>query len=435
MMKELVNNSPRICIVGAGPCGITTAKNLLEQGLTNFVVFEKNYRLGGNWVFDETNNHASVYETTHVISSKRLSEFEDFPMPEDYPDYPSHRQVLDYFESYAAHFKINSFIQLNTSVTKITPIQKTKWQVIFHDEEGEHEAIFDYVLIANGHHWDPLLPEISGQFNGKILHSHQYKRATPFKDQRVLVVGGGNSACDIAVEIARVSPKTCISMRHGQHIFPKFILGKPADVAFSRVNWMPYGPKQLFAALMIRILQGRYTKYQLEKPNCKPQAIHPTINSELLYFIRHGKISPYRGIERVDGNTVYFVDGKQADFDVIIFATGYKINFPFFDKQDIDFTGLLQVPLYRKMMHPDFKHLYFIGLFQPQGCIWPLADFQAKIAAKIIAGRLQRPTNLEHKIKKEIKHSRARFEENLRHALEVDYPTFRRQLLCELNEN
>lgn len=426
------NDSPKICIIGAGPCGITTAKNLLQQGLTNFVVFEKNNCLGGNWVFDESNNHASVYETTHIISSKRLSQFEDFPMPAEYPDYPSHRQILCYFEDYAEHFKINQFIQFNTNVKKITPVHATKWQVIFQNDSGEHEDFFDYVLVANGHHWDPLLPEIKGQFAGQILHSHQYKKAAQFKGQRVLVVGGGNSACDIAVEIARLSPQICISMRRGQHIFPKFVFGKPIDVMFSLVNWMPYWPKQLLAAWVIRILQGRYPKYKLEKPACKPQEIHPTINSELLYFIRHGKIFPRRGIERVAGNTVYFVDGQQDDFDVIIFATGYKISFPFFDKQLIDFSQSFHVPLYRKMMHPDFSHLYFIGLFQPQGCIWPLADYQAKIAAKIIAGHLKRPGNLTRKIEREIKHSRARYQENLRHALEVDYPAFRRQLLREL---
>lgn len=433
-MKISLENSPKICVIGAGPCGITTAKNLLQQGLTDFTVFEKNHRLGGNWVFDETNEHSSVYETTHIISSKRLSQFEDYPMPFEYSDYPSHSQILRYFEDYAEHFGVNDYIQFNTCVERVIPLSENEWLVSYKNEKGIHEEIFNYVLVANGHHWDPIMPTVCGEFSGEILHSHQYKCSAPFKGKRVLVVGGGNSACDIAVEISRHSPKTCISLRRGQHIFPKFVFGKPTDIMFSFVNWMPYWPKQLLAAAIIRIIQGRYPKYHLEKPKCKPQEIHPTINSELLYYIRHGKIQPRRAIDRFDGNTVHFVDGRQDEFDVIIFATGYQISFPFFDKQLLDFSTLVNVPLYRKMMHADFKNLYFIGLFQPQGCIWPLADYQAKIAAKIIAGHLERPKHLPEKINKEIKKSRARFKANIRHALEVDYPSFRRQLLQELKK-
>lgn len=434
-MNKSFNLSPRICIIGAGPSGLTTAKNLEQQGLTNFVVFEKNANLGGNWIFDENNAHSSVYETTHIISSKRLSQYEDFPMPADYPDYPSHVQILAYFDSYAEHFGIKKYIQFNTSVEQLTPLDNEKWQLIYRDEQGQHEAIFDYVFVANGHHWDPYVPDYAGEFRGTLLHAHQYKKAAPFKDKRVLVVGGGNSACDIAVEIARISTKTCISMRRGQHIFPKFIFGKPTDVLFSIIKGLPRWLKQILVSFVIRILQGRYAKYHLKKPDCKPLEIHPTINSELLYFIRHGKILPQRGIDRFEGNTVHFIDGRQEEFDVVIFATGYKISFPFFAKDLIDFSNLTSIPLYRKMMHPEFSSLYFIGLFQPQGCIWPLADYQAKIAAQIISGSLKRPANLTNKIRKEMKKARSRFKETIRHALEVDYQGFRRQLIKELSKS
>lgn len=433
-MNKSSNEAPRVCIIGAGPSGITAAKNLIQQGLTNFTVFEKNSRLGGNWVFDEDNEHSSVYETTHIISSNFLSVYEDFPMPFEYPVYPSHVLMLNYFEDYAQHFGVNKYIQFNTCVESVIPIENNQWRVIYRDEDGVHETIYQYVLVANGHHWDPSMPTYPGEFSGELMHSHRYKKAAPFKNKRVLVVGGGNSACDIAVEISHISPKTCISMRHGQHIFPKFIFGKPTDIIFSKMKWLPFWLKQFLVAAVIRLVQGRYGKYLLLKPDCKPLEIHPTINSQLLYFIRHGKVFPYFGIDRFEDNTVHFVDGRKDDFDVIIFATGYKINFPFLDKKLIDFSGLTSVPLYRKMMHPDFESLYFIGLFQPRGCIWPLADYQAKIAAKIIAGRLKRPDNLPDKIRKEIKKARSHFKETPRHALEVDYQTFRQQLLNELKK-
>ena len=428
------DTNPKICIIGAGPCGITAAKNLLQQGLTNFIVFEKNGQLGGNWIYDEQGEHSSVYETTHIISSKKMSEYEDFPMPSHYPDYPSHDQLLKYFNDYADHFGVNEYIRFNTQVKSVTQGAENKWQVVYQNEIGEREEMFDYLFVANGHHWDPLMPSYSGKFDGKVMHAHEYKKAAPFKDERVLVVGGGNSACDIAVETSRLSAKTCISMRRGQHMFPKFICGKPTDVAFAHISWMPLWCKQLITAWVIRIIQGRYAKYKLKKPVGKPLQVHPTLNSELLYFIRHGKIFPRPGIERFDGNTVHFTDGKQEEFDTVIFATGYRINFPFFDKKLIDYSMLIHIPLYRKMMHPELNNLYFIGLFQPQGCIWPLADYQARIAASIIKGSLKKPTDLVKKIENEIKKLRSQFKQNTRHALEVDYKTFRQQLLNELKK-
>jgi hypothetical protein len=425
---------PKICVIGAGPCGITTAKNLLQEGLTNITVFEKSGQLGGNWVFDEQNEHSSVYETTHIISSIHLSKFEDFPMPPGYPDYPSHRQMLHYFNVYAEHFKLHPYIRFNTTVEHVTRGEGNQWHVTYRDERGQHQEIFDFLLVANGHHWDPVMPSYPGHFSGHILHSHEYKKASPFKGQRVLVVGAGNSACDIAVEVSRVSSKTSMSIRRGQHIFPKFIFGKATDIAFSKINWMPFWCRQWFAAMVIRMVQGKLSKYQLKKPLGRPLDVHPTINSELLYFIRHGKVFPQHGIDRFDGNMVYFVNGKKEEVDTIIFATGYRVHFPFFSKDLVDYGSLTRIPLYRKMMHPEMDNLYFIGLFQPQGCIWPLADHQAKIAARMISGALPRPTHLSDKIKKEIRKFGSHFKDNVRHALEVDYHIFRRQLLKELKK-
>lgn len=435
-IKRALNghSSPSICVIGAGPSGIAAIKNLQEQGLTSITAFEKNNQIGGNWVYDENNNHSSVYETTHIISSKRWSEFEDFPMPSEYSDYPSHAQLLQYFESYAHHFSLHQYIRFNTTVVKVTRTAEKKWNVVYEDAQGVHETLFDYLLVANGHHWDPVSPQYPGEFSGNVLHSHQYKKASVFKDKKVLVVGGGNSACDVAVEISRVSLQTWISMRRGYHIFPKFIFGKPTDVAVAKIQWMPSWLRQRFISLVIRGLQGRYGKYKLMKPDCGPLEIHPTINSELLYFIRHGKILPKAGISHFDGTTVYFSDGSQDDFDTVIFATGYQISFPFFDKEILDFSNSTKIPLYRKMMHPDFDTLYFIGLCQPQGCIWPLADYQSKIVARIIAGTLKRPEDLHKKIAKEINKPHYQFKSNRRHALEVDYHIFRRELLEMLGQ-
>ncbi len=280
-------------------------------------MFEKNKQLGGNWVYDEQNSHSSVYETTHIISSKRWSEFVDFPMPAAYPDYPSHRQLLDYFTAYADHFALLHYIRFNTEVIKVFPAEADQWQIIYVDSTGTHEEVFDYLLVANGHHWDPLLPVYPGNFTGDILHSHQYKNARPFQNKRVLVVGGGNSACDIAVEISRIAPGTCISVRRGHHIFPKFIFGKPTDDAVAKIRWLPPVIRQKCINWVMRILQGRYAKYKLPKPACGPLEMHPTINSELLYAIRHGKVATRPAIAYFAERRVYFVDGSSEEFDTV----------------------------------------------------------------------------------------------------------------------
>jgi cation diffusion facilitator CzcD-associated flavoprotein CzcO len=423
------HNSPRVCVIGAGPSGLAAIKNLHEQGVVDITVFEKNSQIGGNWVYEEQNNHSSVYETTHIISSKRWSQFDDFPMPADYPDYPSHRQILDYFKNYAKHFDLNKYIRFNINVLKVTQTGSQQWLVVFQDDQGTHEESFDYLLVANGLHWDPFMPEYPGHFEGELLHSHEYKKASVFQGKRVLVVGGGNSACDVAVEISRISSQTSISMRRGYHIFPKFVFGKPTDVAVEKTKWMPSWMRQKFFSLVIRMLQGRYAKYHLMKPDCGPLEIHPTINTELLYFIRHGKVRPRPGITHFEGKKVHFTNGETHEFDTVIFATGYKISFPFLDRELVDFSGSTKVPLYRKMMHPDFNTLYFIGLCQPQGCIWPLADYQSKIVARIIMGTLKRPEQLHQKIDQEMNKPHYRFKSHMRHALEVDYHMFRRELL------
>ncbi|MGL5743106.1 MAG: flavin-containing monooxygenase [Legionella sp.] len=428
-MQKGKEHSPRVCVIGSGPSGLAAIKNLQEQGVVHITVFEKNSQIGGNWIYDETNDHSSLYETTHIISSKRWSQFEDFPMPAHYPDYPSHKLVLDYFKSYADHFDLTKYIRFNTNVIKVTQTDHHQWRVTFKNDEGVHEEFFDYLLVANGHHWDPYMPEYPGEFAGQMLHSHQYKKASVFKDQRVLVIGGGNSACDIAVEVARISPKTCISMRRGYHIFPKFVFGKPTDDAVAKIKWMPSGLRQKVLSLFARILQGRYAKYKLMKPDCGPLEIHPTINTELLYFIRHGEIAPRPGMTHFEGNQVHFADGSHEEFDTVIFATGYKISFPFIEKEIVDFSCSTKIPLYRKMMHPEHDNLYFIGLCQPQGCIWPLADHQSKIVARIIMGTLKRPEQLHDKIDREMNKPHYRFKSHMRHALEVDYHKFRRELL------
>jgi cation diffusion facilitator CzcD-associated flavoprotein CzcO len=430
--------TPRVCVIGAGPCGLTTVKNLRAVGLTDIVCYDDGATIGGNWAFDERPERTSVYETTHLISSKRMSEFEDYPMPVSYPDFPSHSQILSYFTKYAAQFRVLPHVRLRTHVEHASLTADNRWRVRSNGPGGLGDEIFDYLIVCSGHHREPFMPDHPGTFTGQILHSREFKRAEAFRGKRVLVVGGGNSACDIAVDVARVARRTCISMRRGYYVIPKILFGRPVDVLYSRsirrlrINRLPRRFVQYALAALVRLGVGPWEKYGLQQPQCWPLEMHPTLNTNILSALRDGLVSARPGIARLDGHDVHFVDGAAESFDTIIWATGFRIGFPFLDESVFDWKPTETPPLYLKMMHKRLRNLFFIGLFQPLGCIWRLADRQARIAALQIVGRLDRPADITAQIDKEIAVSERLFERNPRHAVEVDYHIFAGELANEL---
>ena len=440
--EEIKNNTQlRICIIGAGPSGITAAKNLKDAGFNKIVVFDRGSTVGGNWVFNAESGHSSVFETTHIISSREYSQYDDFPMPPHYPDYPSHRELAEYFQSYAQKFGLNELIQFRTAVEHCeleahAPSSRPFWKVHTRGPDGGvrvHE--FDHLVVANGHHWEPRLPHYPGRFSGELVHSHDFKKAESFRGKRVLVIGGGNSACDVAVETARVSQTTDLSWRRGYRIVPKFIFGLPGDKIYnSTVERFPFIPRKVRWWVMqklLLLLNGPNSLYGLPEPDHDFGETHPTINSELLYFIRHGKIRPRPDIKQWDQNEVEFMDGSRASYDSIIACTGFVIRHPFFKKELIDFSEG-PVPLYLRMFHPKLENLSFIGLFQPLGCIWPLAELQSKLLAQKLLGLWRLPDDIDARVEAEAKNPALRQIKTPRHTITVEYPVFRRELLDEL---
>lgn len=422
----------KVCVIGAGPSGITAAKNLLEQSC-DVVVYDYGKEVGGNWVFSETTSHSSVFETTHIISSKTLSQYDDFPMPEHYPDYPSHKQLAEYFQRYAHHFNLYQHIQFETLVEKCELDEAKKWHVTTRKNGIASTAVFDALAVCNGHHWKPRYPEYPGEFTGKLMHSHQVKRFSDFAGKRVLVIGGGNSACDVAVESCRYSTATDISWRRGYWVVPKFIFGKPSDTVGGILRFLPSFVWRKSTSWMIDLLQGKNSAYGLPNPEDDFGFHHPTVNSELFYFLRHGKIKPKTDIDHYDGTKVFFKDGSTADYDVIVACTGYYISHPFFDPKFIDYSSG-DVPLYLRMLHPEIENVYFIGLFQPLGCIWPGSELQSKIMAREIAGTWKRPKNISDLAKQEVQHPDFNQIKTPRHTITVNYHAFRKRLLKELKK-
>ena len=426
----------RICVIGAGPSGITALKNLIDEGL-DAVCYDLNKDVGGNWIYSEDESHSSVFETTHIISSKTLSQYADYTFDDfdkSVSDYPSHDELRRYFQAYASKFNLYPFIQFETLVKECKRNEEGNWVVTIEQKGQELTQIFSDLVVCNGHHWLPRHPNYPGEFSGEYLHSHQFKKAEPFKDKKVLVIGGGNSACDVAVETSRVSEKTAISWRRGYYILPKFLMGKPADVIGSRLTFLPVGLRNIFAGWLARISMGPNEAYGLPKNELKFGATHPTINSELLYKIRHGKIQPHGDIDHFDGKNVHFKDGTVKEFDTIIACTGYILAHPFFDESFLNYKSG-PVPLYLKMFHEKYTNLYFVGMFQPLGCIWPGAELQSKIMARELTGKWKRPANMAKLCEHEVTHPHMKQIDSARHTITVDFHKFVRELKKHLPKN
>tara|TARA_B100001057_G_scaffold67763_2_gene61472 strand:+ start:6776 stop:8062 length:1287 start_codon:yes stop_codon:yes gene_type:complete len=422
----------KVAVIGAGPSGITALKNFIDQGF-EVIGFERCSGVGGNWRFNDPSGHSSVFETTHIISSKYTSFYEDFPLPESASDYPSHKELLKYFNDYAENFGLKKHIHFNTEVLNCKKTDDDRWAIEWKHMNTDQINVqnFDALVVCNGHHHEPRFPKYPGEFTGEFIHSHDFKKAEPFADKKVLVIGGGNSACDVAVETSRISQKTVISWRRGYYLIPKFMFGLTSDIFALRSRWLPKFIRLPFMRFMLEMLQGKNEDIGLPKVNNHILATHPTVNSDLYNAVRHGKVIPKPDIERLNGKEVIFKDGSSEEFDTIIACTGFKIKHKFFDENFISFEKG-PVRLLHKMMPSNINNLYFIGLFQPLGCIWPGAELQSKLAAKHLAGLWKPDGNIEDMIEKEMNNPDVEQVKTARHTITVDDFSFRGRLKKEL---
>jgi cation diffusion facilitator CzcD-associated flavoprotein CzcO len=363
----------RYCIIGAGYAGNGVAKALTDAGIL-YDQLEATDHVGGNWAH-------GVYDSTHIISSRDSTSYEDFPMPPDYPDFPSREQVLAYLNAYVDRFGLRERIEFGHEVVRCEPLDSNGiggWRVELASGEVRHYA---GLVVANGHHWKQHWPAYPGDFAGKELHSKDYRRPSDLEGDRILVVGAGNSACDIAVETAHVRGPCEISMRRGNWFFPKTMLGIPT--AEWDKPWLPMRLQRAVVRLMIRIRFGSWSRYGLPKPDYRPFDKHPIVNEQMLYFLRHGVIKARPGIERLDGNTVQFVDGTRGDYDTIVWGTGFEIEFPFLDRELFPWDDGVPVRV-ASLLAPGIANLYVFGLLQPRGGAGPLISRGAGALARMI---------------------------------------------------
>lgn len=389
----MTQTSADICIIGAGSSGIAVAKALHDKGLA-FEICEKGSDIGGMWRYGNDNGVSCAYRNLHIDTSRDNLGYSDFPIAADKPDFLSHQELLAYLEAYADRFNARDSIRFNCEVTAVAK-ERLGWRVTTTQHGVEDTRHYGAVIVANGHLWDPRWPSFPGTFSGTVIHSSQYRTAQPFDDKRVLVVGIGNSAVDIAVDLAKRASHVALSTRSSAHIMPKYLMGIPVDrwsAFFTRTLGLPTVFARRLMARLVYLAVGNQTRFGLPRPKHPMWREHATLSQELLPYAGHGWLSFRPNIETLDGDTVAFADGRRETFDAIIYATGYKTSFPFLAPEifSVPENGG-RVDLYRRITPPTQPGLFFAGLVQPIGPTIPLVEIQARWIAAVLSGKVALP--------------------------------------------
>jgi thioredoxin reductase len=415
---------PNAAIIGAGSSGIAAAKALHERGVP-FTCFEASDRVGGNWVFGNKNGMSAAYRQLFINTSRDRMEYSDYPMPKAYPDFPHHAQIAAYFDAYVDHFGFRDAIRFETKVARAERLDGGGWELTLDDGSVER---FDALLVANGHHWDPRWPEpmFPGHdtFAGRQLHAHSYVDNDLFVDKDVVILGMGNSAMDIAVESSYVARNTYLAARRGAWIIPKYMFGRPVD-QLPQDPRIPFKVRQRIIHGLIKMHVGDLARYGLPMPDHKFGEAHPTVSGRVLDRITHGTIAPKPNIRRLDGEEVEFDDGSRAHVDVVVYCTGYKISFPFFDPDFISAPDN-HIELFRRVFHPELDDVFFVALLQPLGATMPLAEAQGQWIADYLKGEYALPPRpaLLQDIEDDMAAMRKRYVASKRHTIQVDFDDY-----------
>ncbi|MES2750478.1 MAG: NAD(P)-binding domain-containing protein [Pseudomonadota bacterium] len=413
-------------VIGAGPAGLAAIKSMKEAGLPVQGV-EKNADVGGQWLYGAP--ASAVYASTHLISSKRTTAFADFPMPEDWPAYPSHAQVSDYFKSFARHFELYPLIKFGTEVRKLEP-RDGGWRATLSDDTTND---YEGVIIANGHLSDPLTPKMEGAFNGTVMHAKDYKTADIFEGKRVLVVGMGNTGCDIVVDAIHRARQVLWSVRGGNHFVPKFVAGNPADEANHKPRRFII-PKRLRSMLhepVVRFLVGPPERFGLPKPEHRLYDKTPIVNSLVLQHLGQGDVALRKPVKELRGDKVVFDDGQEDAVDLVLLATGYEITFPFLeDLTELNWRQDANAPrLYLNVFPQRENGLYVAGLLEGAGVGWPGRALQADLIAAYIKARAHNvDVAADFRDKITAYYAKAARKDRGGHGIFVDFLTYKRDL-------
>lgn len=426
-----------VCIIGAGLSGMTAAKALLDRDVA-FDWFEIGSSYGGNWRYDNDNHRSAAYASLYIDTSKDRFAFSDLPMPKAWPTYPHHTQVLEYLGKYIQANELGDHVSYRHEVTLVEPTGDG-WMVTVRNlaDQSVSANLYRSVIVANGHHWAPNLPETDGPFAGEIMHAQQYRTPEQFIGKDVVVVGAGNTGVDIASELSWHAKSVTIATRSGAHVLPRYVFGRPLDSYTTRsIAKLPLSVQRATFSSLLFLARGRQQSYGFPEPEGPVLAQHPTVSQDFLRLVKDGQIDVRRNISRTSETDVVFADGSTRPCDTIIYATGYRISFPFLDDDVLDVQDN-EIALYKRIVPPDVDGLYFVGLIQPVGALPPLAEQQARWVAQLVDGaELPTPAMMKAEIQRDQAELHAQYDDRPRHTIQVDYWRYLEDMrrCCDAND-
>lgn len=372
-------------VIGAGPSGLAAARALQKQGFS-IDGYEASHGVGGLW--DISNPRSTMYESAHLISSRTTTEFAEFPM-QSRVDYPSHSVLRQYFQDFADHFGLTGLYRFDTKVTRLEPVGE-EWNLTSEGPDGITIRRYAGVILANGTLAEPNVPSFTGEFAGEILHTSAYKSATHLTGKRVLIIGAGNSGCDIAVDAVHSAASVDMSVRRGYYFVPRYLFGKPSDT-LNQGKPLPARIKQAVDTRVLKAFTGDPVRFGFPKPDYKLYESHPIVNTLILNHLGQGDLAIRADVFRFDGHTVHFRDGTSGDYDLILLATGYTLDYPFVDRSHLHWHGASPT-LFLNVFPPSFNGLYVMGMIEASGIGWQGRYEQAELLATYVAAMRSDPT-------------------------------------------
>ena len=381
-------------VIGAGPSGLAAARALSRRGI-RIEGYEASHGVGGLW--DIANPRSTMYESAHLISSRTTTEFAEFPMRSEV-DYPGHRVLLEYFREYAERFGLTELFRFDTAVTALTP-RDGGWNLTSLGPDGERTTWYDGVVLANGTLAEPNIPVLAGEFGGEIMHTSRYKSAAQLAGRRVLIIGAGNSGCDIAVDAVHHAASVDLSVRRGYYFVPRYLFGRPSDT-LNQGRPLPARLKQAVDSRVLRAFTGDPVRFGFPKPDYRIYESHPIVNTLILNHLGQGDLRVRADVERFDGETVRFRDGSSGDYDLVLLATGYTLDYPFVDRAHLQWQGA-SPRLFLNMFPASFNGLYVMGMIEASGIGWQGRYEQAELLAAYLAASPDRAAAFRERVTRE----------------------------------
>jgi hypothetical protein len=327
------------------------------------------------------------YDRLHLHTNKKNSSLPFQPFDKELPTYPARKDVVQYLETYAGKMDIHPVFNC-----EVVAVQKEGSYWITKTNNETYRSA--YVIVAAGSANKPTMPSFNGlnSFKGAIMHSSQYKNGSPFTGKKVLVVGFGNSGCEQAICLHEHGAFPALSVRSAVNVLPRDVFGISILQLGISMRKLPPKLVDTINAPLMRLLIGDINKLGLRKSRYGPleqiekQKRIPLLDIGTVKLIKQGHIKVFCDIERIEGNTVYFENNRQDNFDAIILATGYSNNLESFIVTSPDrFEDLKNGIHHQKYFGKD--GLYFCGYYiSPNGMLREMG-IEAKEIAKDIAAK------------------------------------------------